>query len=131
MYQDRLKDVPFFGMLDKKELEVVAQQTDEIDVPAGKVLIREGDLGQEFFVVESGTAEITFDGQHVRDAGPGDFFGEMALLDEERRTATVTATTPMTLVVMTRASFRAIDQTMPRVHSVVREAITQRRMTTS
>jgi CRP/FNR family transcriptional regulator, cyclic AMP receptor protein len=128
MYQDRLKEVPFFAMLSKKELEFVAQQTDEIDVPAGKELVRQGDLGHEFFVVADGTAEITIDGQHVRDAGPGDFFGEMALLDEERRTATVTASTPMTLIVMSRASFRAIDQTMPRVHEVIREAIAQRRV---
>jgi len=130
MYQDRLKDVPFFAALSKKDLEVVSQQADELDVPEGKVLIRQGELGQEFFVVESGKASITIDGAHVRDAGPGDFFGEMALLDEERRTATVTATSPMTVIVMTRASFRALDQTVPSVHAAVRDAIAQRRLTT-
>jgi CRP/FNR family transcriptional regulator, cyclic AMP receptor protein len=131
MFRDRLKDVPFFGMLSNKELEVVSRQTDELDVADGKVLVREGELGHEFFVVESGTAEVTLDGRKIRDIGPGEFFGEMALLDEERRTATVTATSPMTLIVMSRASFRAIDETMPRVHEVVHNAIAERRVTAS
>jgi CRP-like cAMP-binding protein len=130
MFQERLKSVPFFSGLSKKDLEVVSQQAEELDVPEGKVLVRQGELGHEFFVVESGTAEISIDGQHIRDAGPGDFFGEMALLDEERRTATITAKTPMTVIVMTRASFRALDQTVPSVHETVREAIAQRRVTT-
>jgi CRP-like cAMP-binding protein len=129
MIKDRLKDVPFFGMLSKKDLELVSQQAEELDVPEGKVLIRQGEIGHEFFVVESGTAEVTIDGQHVRDTEPGDFFGEMALLDEERRTATVTAKTPMTLIVMTRSSFRAMDQTMPSVHKTVHDAIAARRVT--
>ena len=128
MNQARLKDVPFFSMLKKKELELVARQADEVDVPAGKVLAEQGTFGDQFFVVEEGTAAVTRDGQPVADLGPGDFFGEMALLDSDRRTATVTATTPMTLIVMTRSSFRAIDAAMPRVHEVVVEAIEQRRV---
>jgi CRP-like cAMP-binding protein len=130
MYQDRLKDVPFFANLAKKDLEIVSRQAEELDVPEGKVLVRQGELGHEFFVVQSGTAAITIDGTHVRDVGPGDFFGEMALLDEERRTATVTATSPMTLIVMSRASFRALDRTVPSVHATIRDAIAQRRVTT-
>jgi CRP-like cAMP-binding protein len=128
MNQARLKDVPFFSMLKKKELELVARQADEVDVPAGKVLAEQGTFGDQFFVVEEGTAAVTRDGQPVADLGPGDFFGEMALLDSDRRTATVTATTPMTLIVMTRSSFRAIDAAMPRVHEIVVEAIEQRRV---
>jgi class 3 adenylate cyclase len=127
MYLDRLKNVPFFGNLSKKELTAVAKQTDEIDVPAGKVLIRQGDIGHEFFVIEDGTAEVAKDGQKVSELKAGDFFGEMALLEEDRRTATVTASTPMTLIVMTRADFRAIDKTLPQVHQAVSEAIAQRR----
>ena len=128
MNQARLKDVPFFSMLKKKELELVARQADEVDVPAGKVLAEQGTFGDQFFIVEEGTAAVTRDGQPVAALGPGDFFGEMALLDSDRRTATVTATTPMTLIVMTRSSFRAIDAAMPRVHEVVVEAIEQRRV---
>jgi CRP/FNR family transcriptional regulator, cyclic AMP receptor protein len=127
MYQARLNDVPFFSPLKKKELELIARQTDEVDVPAGKVLAQQGTFGDQFFVIEEGTAEVVRDGERLGELGPGDFFGEMALLDEDRRTATVTATTPMTLIVMTRASFRAVEAAMPHVHAVVRAAIEQRR----
>jgi CRP-like cAMP-binding protein len=126
MDKARLKDVPFFSSISKRDLAAVAQQTDEIDVPAGKVLAQEGDIGQEFFVIDSGAAEVTRRGEHVADLGPGDFFGEMALLEAERRTATVTASSPMELIVMTRSSFRALDRTMPAVHATVAEAIAGR-----
>ena len=127
MDKARLKDVPFFSSISKKDLAAVAQQTDEIDVPEGKVLAREGDIGQEFFVIDSGAAEVTRGGEHVADLGPGDFFGEMALLEAERRTATVTASSAMELIVMTRSSFRALDRTMPEVHATVAQAIAGRR----
>jgi CRP/FNR family cyclic AMP-dependent transcriptional regulator len=127
MYHARLNDVPFFSPLKKKELELIARQADEVDVPAGKVLAQQGTFGDQFFVIEEGTAEVVRDGERLGELGPGDFFGEMALLDEDRRTATVTATTPMTLIVMTRASFRAVEAGMPRVHAAVRAAIEQRR----
>jgi len=128
MNQARLKDVPFFNKLKKKELEVIARHADEVDVPAGKVLTRQGDLGDEFFVIEAGSAEVSRDGERVNELGPGDFFGEMALLEADRRNATVTAMTPMELIVMTRASFRSIDTAMPHVHKTVQEAIEQRRV---
>jgi CRP-like cAMP-binding protein len=128
MNQDRLRDVPFFSKLKKKELEVIAKHADEVDVPAGKVLTRQGDLGDEFFVIESGTAEVARDGQRISELHSGDFFGEMALLEADRRNATVTATTAMELIVMTRASFRSIDKAMPDVHKAVEEAIEQRRV---
>jgi CRP-like cAMP-binding protein len=131
MLEARLKDVPFFRDLTHKELAFVAQQTDELDVPAGKVLAKEGDLGREFFVVESGTAEVTKDGAHVADMGPGDFFGEIALITEERRTATVTATSEMLVIVMSRSSFRAVDRMLPEVHARVAKAIEDRQARTA
>ena len=127
MLRAGLKNVPFFDGLTKKELEVIAQQTDELDVRAGKVLAREGDVGHEFFVIEQGTAEVTRKGERVRELGPGDFFGEIALLEEERRTATVRATSPMSVIVMTRQSFRQLDHDMPEVHAAVSQAIAERR----
>ena len=126
MIQARLKDIPFFSSISKKELGIVAQQTDEVDVPAGKVLAREGDLGDEFFVIDSGTAEVTRGGERVAELGPGEFFGEMALLDTDRRNATVTATSPMSLIVMTRASFRTLNRSQPAVHETVAKAIAVR-----
>jgi CRP/FNR family transcriptional regulator, cyclic AMP receptor protein len=131
MNQARLTDVPFFKSLSKKELEAVARQADEVDVTAGKVLARQGDLGDTFFVIESGAAEVTRDGEHVADLGPGDFFGEVALLEADRRNATVTATAPTELIVMTRASFRSIDKSMPELHRTVQQAIEQRRASTA
>jgi CRP/FNR family transcriptional regulator, cyclic AMP receptor protein len=127
MDQGRLRDVPFFSSVSKQDLAAIAQQTDEIDVPAGQVLAREGDFGAEFFVIDSGKAEVTKGGERIAELGAGDFFGEMALLDEERRTATVTATTPMSLIVMTRANFRALDRSLPQVHETVAREIAERR----
>jgi CRP/FNR family cyclic AMP-dependent transcriptional regulator len=127
MLEAQLKEVPFFKSLGKKELRAVAQQTDELDVREGKALATEGDFGHEFFVIQNGTARVTQHGEHIRDLGPGDFFGEIALLEEERRTATVTATSPMSVIVMTRQSFRQLDHDMPEVHAAVSEAIAARR----
>jgi CRP/FNR family transcriptional regulator, cyclic AMP receptor protein len=126
MEPGRLKAVPFFSGMSKSELATVAQQTDEVDVPAGKVLTREGDFGEEFFLIDAGTAQVTRGGEPIAELGPGDFFGEMALLGEDRRNATVTATTPMSLIVMTRASFRALDRADPEVHATVAKAIAER-----
>jgi CRP/FNR family cyclic AMP-dependent transcriptional regulator len=126
MEQGRLKAVPFFSAMSKSELAAVAQQTDEIDVPAGKVLAREGDFGEEFFVIDAGTAQVTRGGEPIAELGPGDFFGEMALVEEDRRNATVTATTPMSLIVMTRPSFRALHRAHPQVHETVAKAIAER-----
>jgi CRP-like cAMP-binding protein len=126
MNQARLKDVPFFSSMSEQDLAAVAQQTDEISVAAGNVLAREGDLGDEFFVIASGTAEVTRGGTPVAKLGPGDFFGEIALIREERRTATVTATSPMVLIVMTGSSFRSLDRSTPEVRETVSRALAER-----
>jgi CRP-like cAMP-binding protein len=127
MLEAQLKEIPFFKSLGKKELKAVAQQTDELDVKPGKELATEGDFGHEFFVIRSGTAEVIRHGEHVGDLGPGDFFGEIALLEADRRTATVRAKEPMSVIVMTRQSFRQLDHDMPAVHAAVSEAIAARR----
>ena len=131
MDQGRLRSVPFFGGMSKRELAAIAQQTDEVDVPAGRVLAREGDFGDEFFIIDAGTAEVTRGGDAIAELGPGDFFGEMALLEADRRTATVTAKTPMSLVVMTRPNFRSLDRAQPEVHATVAKAIAERHAPTS
>src|SRR4051812_15029443 len=115
MLQAQLKDVPFLSSLSKRELNKVAQNTDELDVAQGKVLAREGEFGHEFFVVVDGTAEVVRGDARIAELGPGDFFGEMALLGEERRTATVTATSPMHVLVMTGQHLRAMDRELPEV----------------
>ena len=126
-----MKSVPFFSGMSKSELAAIAQQTDEVDVPAGKVLAREGDFGDEFFMIDAGTAEVTRGGDAIAELGAGDFFGEMALLEEDRRTATVTAKTPMSLIVMTRSNFRSLDRAQPAVHATVAKAIAERHAPTA
>jgi CRP-like cAMP-binding protein len=127
MLQAQLKAVPFFSGLSKRELDAVAREVDELDFPAGRELIRQGEFGHEFFVIVDGTAEVSQDDAAIRELGPGDFFGELALLDEERRTATVRATSPMRVLVMTRQSFRALDRAVPGIHATIAAAIEQRR----
>jgi CRP-like cAMP-binding protein len=126
MDQARLKDVPFFSSMSEQDLAALAEQTDETRVAAGTVLAREGDLGDEFFVIESGTAEVTRGGAPIAKLGAGDFFGEVALIREERRTATVTATSPMVLIVMTGSSFRALDSSTPAIRETVSRALADR-----
>ena len=122
----RLKGVPLFSSLSEQDLVAVAEQAGEREVAAGTVVAREGDLGEEFFVIESGTAEVTRDGAPLTTLGPGDFFGESALLREERRIATVTAASPMVLIVMTGAAFRELDATTPAVREAVSQALADR-----
>ena len=127
MHEAQLRDIPFFRRLSKRELATVAQQADEVDVALGKELTREGEFGQEFFVIIDGTAEVLRGDTAIAELGPGEFFGEMALVDEERRTATVKAISPMRVLVMSRQGFRGIDSAMPTIHEAVVEAIRERR----
>jgi CRP/FNR family cyclic AMP-dependent transcriptional regulator len=126
MNHARLKDVPFFSSMSEQDLAAVAEQADETSVAAGTVLAREGDVGDEFFVIESGTAKVTRDGAPVAKLGAGDFFGEIALIREERRTATVMATSPMVLIVMTGSSFRSLDCSTPEFRETVSKALAER-----
>jgi CRP-like cAMP-binding protein len=125
--QAQLKQVPFFGGLSKRELDAVAREVDELDFPAGRELTRQGEFGHEFFVIVDGTAEVLLDDAVIAQMGPGDFFGELALLEEERRTATVRTTSPLRALIMTRQDFRAMDRAVPGVHAAVAAAIAERR----
>jgi CRP-like cAMP-binding protein len=127
MFEAQLRDVPFFGGLSKRELATIAQLTDELDVEAGKVLARQGESGQEFFVIIDGTAEVLRNDAPIAELGPGEFFGEMALCGEDRRLATVRAISPMRVLVMTRQRFRDIDRAIPQLSQKVTEAINTRR----
>jgi CRP-like cAMP-binding protein len=105
---EALKRAPLFEGLSKKELTELARATDELSVPAGTVLCREGSLGSEFFVVVDGTADVTKDGNVLATRSAGDFFGEIALLTTTKRTATVTATSDLRCFVLTSRAFRAV-----------------------
>jgi CRP-like cAMP-binding protein len=126
MDAERLARIPLFRGLSKHEREQVARWADEVDVPAGKHLLDEGRLPHEFFVIEEGTATVTKDGRRLAELGPGDFFGEIAILAEERRTASVVAATAMRLIVMTDRDFLEMAREMPEVAERVRAAVRDR-----
>ena len=119
----RLEAVGLFAMLSRSELERIGRWIDELDVPAGKELTREGAIAHEFFVIEEGEASVRQEGEEIGTLGPGDFFGEIALLESPRRTATVVATTPMRLLVMHSRDFKAMERELPLVADRVRSAI--------
>jgi CRP-like cAMP-binding protein len=124
---NKLERLPLFSGLDKRERARVAQIADEVDVTEGRRLAVEGDLAYEFFVIEDGEASVDVHGEEKPGLGPGDFFGEIGLLEcAHRRTATVTAKTPMKLAVMTGPDFRAINRDMPEIAKKIQDAIAQR-----
>ncbi len=118
---DLIKRIPLFEHCSKKDLQHIAGIADELDLRAGKVLIREGERGREFFVLVSGEAEVRRKGRKIATVGPGDFVGEMALLSKAPRNATVTALTPVDVLVITdRAFVDLIDKTPDLWHKVAR-----------
>ena len=123
---DQLRAVRLFSSLSKKELERLSQWTDQISVGEGHELAREGEFAHEFFVIEEGTADVLKDGERIAEIGPGDFFGEIGLIETERRTATVVATQPMELIVMFQREFKQMEQEMPAVADRIRSAIRAR-----
>jgi CRP-like cAMP-binding protein len=123
---DRLKEIPLFSDLSGDDLERLGGWTDEVDLPAGKPLISQGNFPHEFMVLESGTAEVTHDGKHLADLGPGDFFGEMALLEEQRRMASVVTTSEATVIVMHARNFRAMEEAMPEVAARIKAVMVER-----
>jgi CRP/FNR family transcriptional regulator, cyclic AMP receptor protein len=124
---NRLRSLPLFADLSDEELSEVATFAQEISVEAGRRLVREGDFSYEFMAIEEGEAEVTRHGEHVADLGPGDFFGEMGLLEKTLRNATVTAKTPMQLVTLTGWDLRRIQRTVPQAVARVRAVLEARR----
>jgi CRP/FNR family transcriptional regulator, cyclic AMP receptor protein len=110
-----LSGVALFSTCHKHELRRIAALVDEIEVPKEKTLTREGDPGREFFVVVEGSATARRGGRKVATIGPGSFFGELALLDQGPRAATVTADTDMQLLVLTSRAFSSLLAEMPSV----------------
>jgi CRP/FNR family transcriptional regulator, cyclic AMP receptor protein len=123
---DLLKRVPLFSGCSRKELGQVARVADEIDFRAGKTLIQEGAPGREFFVLVEGTAEIRRKGRKIDTAGPGDFFGEMALLSDQPRNATVLTTSPVDALVVTARNFRMLIEDSPLIALKVMRAVADR-----
>ena len=121
----RLKSIPLFEEVGDEELRQIAPFAQEVSVEAGKVLLREGDFSYELMAIEEGTAAVQKDGQTLAELGPGDFFGEMGVLQNEMRTATVVATSPMRLVTLTTWEIKRM-RSMPGVMDKLNEVIAAR-----
>src|SRR5215213_11143939 len=126
MDESKLRSVALFDSLPDAARRAVAQHADEIDVPEGKELARQGDFAYEFFVIEDGTAEVLRDGDHIAELGPGDFLGEMGIVGKVARNATVTATASSKVIVMTGQAFRSISQSNPDIASRIQAAVEER-----
>lgn len=122
---DDLAGIPLFDTLEPDEREAMAPWFELQDVSAGVNLTGEGASGYSFFILRGGTATVTIDGIEVRTLAPGDFFGELAILGDGRRTATVTTAAPSQLLVLFGTDFRRIQQEHPeiaeRIESSLRE----------
>jgi CRP/FNR family cyclic AMP-dependent transcriptional regulator len=115
-----LKHVPLLKGLSRRDLEEVGQLAEEVDVPDGQVLTREGASGSEFFMIVSGTVRVERAGATLRMMGAGEFLGEISLIDDGPRTATATAVGPTTVLVLTRPGFRALmEKHEPMEHAVL------------
>jgi CRP-like cAMP-binding protein len=121
-----LKNVPLFAGLSKRDLSAVGRLADELDFPAGKELIREDEPGSQFFILLEGDAVVRRRGRKVNTLGPGDFFGEIALVADRPTTATVTTTGTVLVAIITRASFKHLLRSSPQVQMKVLEALAER-----
>jgi CRP/FNR family transcriptional regulator, cyclic AMP receptor protein len=121
-----ISKVPLFAGLSKQQLGRVASIADEIDLPKGKVLTREGDRGREFFVLLEGEAEVRRKGRKLATRRAGEFFGEIALLSDLPRVATVTATTPVRALVIGDTEFRGLLSQTPPIALKVLQAVAER-----
>jgi CRP-like cAMP-binding protein len=121
-----LRKVPLFQHCSKREFQEVARLADEIDLREGKEMTRQGQRGREFFVLLEGSADVIKDGRRINTLGAGDFFGEIALVSDVPRTATVTATSPVRALVVTARSFKRLLDDVPQMQSKVLKAVADR-----
>ena len=118
---ESMAHIPMFTACTRRELQAISKLTTQQTVAAGKELTREGEGGSEFAIILEGSAVATRKGREIARLGPGDYYGEIALLDPGVRTATVTAETPMTLAVLTPAEFsQALDEVPALAHKIMR-----------
>jgi CRP-like cAMP-binding protein len=123
---DRLQAVPLFASLSAEELGALGGRFEERQVKAGTRLTTEGASGYTFFVIENGSVEVERDGAVVSTLGPGDFFGETAILSGERRNATITASSDTDLLVLFGTEFRILEREWPAVAEKIAATMAER-----
>jgi CRP/FNR family transcriptional regulator, cyclic AMP receptor protein len=122
-----LRRIKLFAGLSRKQRKLLAMRFDEVDVPAGKVVCCKGTTAHEFFIIEEGTARVVRDGQYLDELGPGEYFGEMGVLEGEPRNADVIAKTPLRLMVLSGPALREIEREAPELARRISRSIQQRR----
>jgi CRP-like cAMP-binding protein len=121
-----IKNIPLFAHCSRKELAEIAALADEIDFPAGKEIIREGERGREFFILLDGGADVIRSGQRIAHLAKGDFVGEIAVIARIPRTATVKTTEPTRALVVTDQALRALLRRLPDMQLKVLQAVAER-----
>lgn len=123
---DLISRVPLFARCSKKELRLIANLADQIEWPEGKTVIKEGRPGSEFFILIDGTASVSQGGGKVRDLGAGEWVGEIALVANVPRTATVVTSSPVRALVLTRGGFSRLIEDSPSIAARVLEGLGER-----
>jgi CRP/FNR family transcriptional regulator, cyclic AMP receptor protein len=123
----QLKRIPLFSDASDEELRRVALFAESREVPEGEVIVEEGGFSRELLAIEDGTAEVTRGGEKIADLGPGDIFGEAGMLDDEMRSATVTATSRMKLISLRHFEVQRLKKDAPDVYSAIEDLVEQRK----
>ena len=121
-----LQRVPLLAGLGSRELEEVGRLADEIDLPQGRELTQEGKSGGEFFVIVDGSVRVERGGKVLREMGPGEFLGEISLIDDGPRTATVTTATPVRLFVIAHRQFHSLLERFPGIQTQILKTMASR-----
>jgi CRP/FNR family transcriptional regulator, cyclic AMP receptor protein len=122
----QLKRIPLFSDASDEELKQVAAFAQSKEVPEGEVIVEEGGFSRELLAIEDGTAEVSRDGERIAELGPGDVFGEAGMLDDEMRTATVTATSRMKLISLGHFEVKRLKKNAPGVYRSIEELVEER-----
>jgi CRP-like cAMP-binding protein len=122
----RLTAIPLFGALEADHLQALADVASEAEAQPGQTLATQGDFGHALYAIESGTADVSRDGEVVRTLGPGDVFGEVAVLKAGRRTATVVASSPMKLIAVFKRDVWALERSSPETSERLRRLVAER-----
>jgi CPA1 family monovalent cation:H+ antiporter len=127
---ERLAQIPFFAALAPDVRAAVAESAFEVEAPVGEQLAIEGDFGYAMYAIEDGTAEVSIEGATVGSLGPGDVFGEIAVIASGRRTASVSATSPMRLIALFKRDVWALEKRDPAAAASLRALVEERRAVT-
>jgi CRP/FNR family transcriptional regulator, cyclic AMP receptor protein len=127
MDETALRRIELFAGLSRKQRKQLALRVEEVEAEPGRILCRRGEAPHEFFVIEDGTARVVRDGQFLDELGPGEFFGEMGLLEDAPRNADVVAETPLKLMVLSGPAFKELERESPELARRLSRSVEQRR----